>query len=231
MWSRIRILSLAVIGGLFVACGKDSPTGSDPIGGSTDLPISAVGNTIPTGSININGTYYNVGSALTVTANQNGLTTLHLTANLANAPALQAKLTALASSLTGAGGWASGFLSGGAIDTDIKLRVTSDGIQDFFNADKKQQTLVRYDAKVGDTYQTTLGNGSTVTRTVTAVSTTDDFPYGMMMIKTIKVEMDSHVAGIRKFVYRANHRFGLVFVEAQMEDGTSISYYLFPNNY
>ena len=231
MWTRTRLLALAVVGGLFVACGKDSPTGSEPIGGDTDLAISAVGNAIPTGSINLNGTYYNVGSSLTVTANNNGLTTLHLTADLSNAPALQTKVNAMAGSLAGVGGWVAGFLSGGAISTDIKLRITSEGIQDFFNADKKQQTLVRYDAKVGDTYRTTLSDGSTITRTVTKVSTTDDFAYGLFMIKTIKVEQDSHLAGVRKFVYHANHRFGLVWVEAQMEDGTTISYFLYPNNY
>jgi hypothetical protein len=231
MWTRTRLLPLAVIGGLFVACGGDSPTGSEPIGGDTDLAISAVGNTIPTGSINLNGTYYNVGSTMTVTANNNGLTTLHLTADLANAPALQAKVNAMASSLAGPGGWVAGFLSGGTISTDIKLRITSEGIQDYFNADKKLQTLVRYDAKVGDTYRTTLSDGSTITRTVTKVSTTDDFPYGLFMIKTIKVEQDSHLAGVRKFIYHANHRFGLVWVEAQMEDGTTLSYYVFPNNY
>lgn len=229
----LMMLAFALVAALGTSCGGKSPSGSDDddLGGTTSIPLNQVGNQIPTGQINFAGASYDVGSALAVTANQNGLVTLRLTADLSNAPALQTKVNAMATSLAGVGGWAAGFLSGGAIDMSFKLRVTSEGIQDYFNADKRQQTLVRYDARVGDTYRLTLSNGTTVTRTVTGVSTQDDFPYGLMLIKTITVEQPSHIAGVTKFVYRANHRFGLVWVQAQLTDGTTLSYYLFPQNY
>lgn len=231
MRSPHGVLGLALLAAATAACGSDNPTGPGPLGGSTDLPISQVGNTISPGGVLVAGTNYSVGGELTVTANQGGDVTLRLAADLNNAPELLAKVNTWAPALVSAGGWGSGFLANGVIGTDVKLRVTSEGIQDYLNPDRKRTTLVRYDAKVGDVYTTSLSDGSTITRTVTAVSSQDDFPYGFLQIKTITVEQPSRIPGVRKFVYRANHRFGLVWVQAQLEDGTTLSYYLFPQNY
>jgi hypothetical protein len=103
-------------------------------------------------------------------------------------------------------------------------------MQDNMNADGKLHTLVKYDANVGDQYKLTTSNGKTITRTVTEKTNQDDFPYGFYNIKTIKVEQDSRVPGIRGFVYRLNHRFGLVFVEIIMEDGSTAKLYLYSQN-
>jgi hypothetical protein len=74
-------------------------------------------------------------------------------------------------------------------------------------------------------------DGKTITREVIARSDEDDFPYGFYEIKTITVEQDSRIEGIKKFVFRANHKFGIVYVEVYMEDGTKISSYVYPQNY
>jgi hypothetical protein len=77
----------------------------------------------------------------------------------------------------------------------------------------------------------TKTDGKTITRTVTAKSTTDDFYYGGILIKTITVEQDPKLPGIRKFIYRLNHKFGLVYLQVVAEDGSTIGGYLFPSNY
>jgi len=233
MRSPSAVLHLLLLAAVTTACGDDNnnPSGPGPIGGSTDIPISEIGNTISPAGVLVAGTNYSIDGDLTVIANQAGDVTLSLQADLNNAPELLAKVNTWAPALVSAGGWGSGFLANGVIGTDVKLRVTSEGIQDYLNPDKKRSTLVRYDAKVGDVYRTSLSDGSTITRNVTAVSTQDDFPYGFFQIKTITVEQPSRIPGVSKFVYRANHRFGLVWVQAQLEDGSTLSYYLFPQNY
>jgi hypothetical protein len=231
MWFRHAAFATLGLAAIAAACGGKSPTGPGTIGGTTNLPITEVGNTIATGAVTVAGTSYSVGGGLTVTGSDAGDVTLRLTADLNTAPALLAKVNTWAPALASVGGWGSGFLTNGVIGTDVQLRVTSEGIQDHLNADKKLNTLVRYDAKVGDTYRVTLADGSSITRTVTGVATQDDFQYGMMLIKTITVEQPSKIPGVTKFVYRANHRFGLVWVQAQLEDGTTLSYYLFPQNF
>jgi len=221
MRSLTTLTTLSVIAALLQACGGSSPSGSNNIGGSTNIPLNQVGNEISTGAISMAGTSYDVDGTMIVTTNQDGLITLRVTADLSNAPALLAKANA----------WIPSQIAGGVINTDIQMRVTENGIQDFFNKDKKQQTLVNYSAKVGDTYKVTKSDGNTITRTVTGVSTVDDFPYGFMMIKTITIEQDSRIPGVQKIIYRANHRFGLVFVEAVLEDGTRLGTYLYPQSY
>jgi hypothetical protein len=91
--------------------------------------------------------------------------------------------------------------------------------------------LVKYDCNVGDTYKLTKSDGTTITRTVTQKSTTDDFYYGGILIKTMTIEQDSRIPGIKKIIYKVNHKFGLVYLTAVAEDGSSIGGYLSPTNY
>ena len=78
----------------------------------------------------------------------------------------------------------------GKINTEVKFKSTSAGIQDYFNKDQKLHTLVKYDCKVGDQYQLKKSDGAIITRTVKAVN--DDFPYGsFLMAKTTLIEQDS----------------------------------------
>jgi hypothetical protein len=119
----------------------------------------------------------------------------------------------------------------GRLNTQMKYKITSEGIQDYANLDTEPFTMVKYDCKVGDTYKLKKSDGKTITRTVTAKSETDDFSWGFLLIKTITVEQDSRIPGISKIVYRFNHKFGLVYAEVVAEDGSKVSSLFFPSNY
>lgn len=94
----------------------------------------------------------------------------------------------------------------------IKYKMTDKGIARYTGG--KASTVVKYDAKVGDTYV----NGGKVTH----VSKSEDFAYALWNIKVIKVEQDKpDVNGIEHLSYWANHKFGLVAVEATYSDGTT----------
>jgi hypothetical protein len=84
---------------------------------------------------------------------------------------------------------------------------------------------VNYNSNVGDTYP--IGNTGE-SRKVVSKSTTDDYPYGFFMIKTIQVESDAMLfggsAGIKSIRYIANHKFGIVGLKATFSDGTSATY-------
>ena len=113
----------------------------------------------------------------------------------------------------------------------VKVKATDEGIMDYTNADGKPFVMVRYDCNVGDTYKLTKADGKIITRTVTQKSTTDDYYYGMMLIKTITVEQDSRIPGISKIIYKFNHKFGIVYVEAVAQDGTKAGMQIYPQNY
>jgi len=101
------------------------------------------------------------------------------------------------------------------------MKFTKDGIQDYLNAAGKSFTIGRFDAKVGDKYTYESANGGTLTRTVTARSEEDEYPYGFYYIKTITIEEQGRDPAIKKIEYRLNHRFGLVSVWFTLQDGTS----------
>ncbi len=211
---------------ILISCNKvnSSDEKNDPnvIGGDTNIPLAQTGNTASTGSVNVGGDYYNINSSFEITKNENGIATIKVSADLSQVPGLAAFNTLIPSEMKD---------SSGKINTEVRLKITSEGIQDFFNKDQKLHTLVKYDCNVGDQYKLTKSDGKTITRTVTAKSTTDDTPYGIMYIKTITIEQDSRVPGIKKFIYKANHRFGLVYFEIVAEDGSSASTNIYAQNY
>jgi hypothetical protein len=97
--------------------------------------------------------------------------------------------------------------------TDVKVKFTSEGIESF--GPLEPGIIAKFDSKVGDTYP--CGSGK---RTVTAVSTTDDFYWGGMMIKVMKVEETPNKLGIKKIIYYSNHKWGLAAVEFTFEDNS-----------
>jgi hypothetical protein len=117
----------------------------------------------------------------------------------------------------------------GKINVDLTFKSTSEGIQDynFFTKSGKFHTIAKFDAKVGDTYPIKNSDGVDIVRTVTERTDQDDFPYGFYNIKTIKVEEDPQIPGIKNIVYRVNHKFGLVWFEIEMEDGSKASSYFY----
>ena len=211
---------------LLTSCDKvnSSDDKNDPnvIGGETNLPLAQTGNTGHTGNVYIGGNSYDINSSFEVTNNDNGIATIKVTADLSQVPGLEAFNNFIPSEMKD---------ETGKINTEVRLKITSEGIQDFFNKDRKLHTIVKYDCNVGDQYKLSKSDGATITRTVTEKSTTDDTPYSFMYIKAITVEQDSRVPGIKKFIYKANHRFGLVYFEIVAEDGSSASTYIYPSNY
>ncbi|HPD33913.1 MAG TPA: hypothetical protein P5545_03835 [Bacteroidota bacterium] len=203
------------------SCNLNNSEGPNELGGSTNIPLAQVGNTFSL-SAKVAGQQVDLNDTMEITKNEGGLQTIKVKATVPDDPKLQQYASYLPAFV---------FDSPGHINTEFKIKMTSEGIQDFFNKDQKAHTLVKYDCKVGDKYQLTKSNGVTITRTVTAKSDKDDFPYAFWNIKTVTVEQDSRIPGVKKIVYRANHKFGLVWVSFEMEDGTSNSSYIFTTNY
>jgi hypothetical protein len=106
--------------------------------------------------------------------------------------------------------------------TDMKIQQTKEGIKSI--SGNGAGVLVKYDSKVGDTYPI---EGSNSVRTVVSKTGEDDYPYGFFLIKTIQVEQEPvslKSGGIVKYTYIANHKFGLVGVKVDFDDGTSVTY-------
>lgn len=220
----ISLLSIAVLLMFLTSCSTD-PENEDnnKLGGDTSVALGEVGNTGYT-VIEMNGNYTRL-DGIEITENDNGIVNIHVDTDISGIPGLT-NVSDVISSIYPA------FQDeDGKLVTDLKYKITSEGIQDYNNVDGKPHTLVKYDSEVGDKYTLELANGNKLTRKVTAKSTQDDFQWGFYYIKTITVEQNSFAPGIQKYKFRANHKFGLVFVEAVMEDGTSVGMYVYPSNY
>ncbi len=115
-------------------------------------------------------------------------------------------------------------IDGNSVSIDnLKIQQTTGGIKCVTGT--LAGVLVKYDSSVGDTY--TAGTSGNV-RTVVSKTGVDDYPYGFYMIKTIQVEStlgnSNRVSGINKITYIANHKFGMVGVKVDFEDGTSSTF-------
>lgn len=209
---------------LFVSsCGANDPQNEDNnvLGGDTEIPLAEVGNT-GYSVVEVNGQYGRI-DGIEITGKENGTVNIHVESDLSQLPALEKFIDLIPQRSKDANN---------NLKADLKFKFTSEGIQDFiFNTDGKPHTLVKYDCKVGDTYTLKQSDGQIIKRTVTRVSDQDDFQWGMLNIKTITIEQNSIVPGVKKYIFRANHRFGLVWFEAVLEDGTSVGSYIYPFNY
>jgi len=177
--------------------------------------MGQVGNVISFLGADIGGTSVDISGTGTVASNDDGVVVLKVKVDLSRDPVLKLFAGLLPESALDAEG---------NIDTELKLKITDEGIQDYI--DGEPHTYIKYDAAVGDQYALTTADGLTITREVTARSDQDDFPYGFMQIKTISVEQNSRVEGIKKISYRANHKFGIVFLEVTPDSGSPASVYL-----
>ncbi len=208
----LLIVTLSVV---FTSCDQlfGSKEGPNDLGGNTNVDYAQPGSTF-TGSIKIGDNYLDVINNMAVTKNDNGIATIHINAKTKDITQLQPYLSLLPPSA---------FDDSGNISADFKLKITTDGIQDYFNKDGKAHTIVKYNSNVGDKYQLTKSDGTTITRTVTGKDTSDVFPWGLYLIKTITVEQDSRIPGISKIIMKANHKFGLVFISFVMDDNSIVS--------
>jgi len=108
----------------------------------------------------------------------------------------------------------------GEFNVSVKMKFTSEGIADYLNVEGGDFVLGKFDAKVGDKYTYESSRGKSYTRTVTARSETDEFPYGFYNIKTITIDEPGRTPAIECIEYYINHRFGLVGVCVNLQDGT-----------
>lgn len=197
------------------ACKKEKISPND-VGGDTNIPLNDVGRESFV-YLNIGSSYTN--GSMTVTSSSGGVVNYHLVADLTGNPD-----SALIAALVPAE-----FKNAqGQIEADFKMKMTSEGIVDYF-MNNRPRLLVKYNDNVGAQYSFTDVDGKEYVRTVTEKTGVDDWPYGFMYIKTIKVEEDlpANSYGVTHLTYRANHRFGLVYIEATTST-TPISISLFP---
>jgi len=199
---------------MYVSCQDPKIATSTTLGGSTDLAMNAVGNEFY-GSVKIGNTNFETNESIKVTKSEDGVLTLNVKADLPSSSPLT-KL--IPSSMKDASG---------KLNTVMKIKNTSEGILDYTNKDGSPFVLVKYDSNIGDKYVLKKKDGTTITRTVVGKSTVDEYPYGFYNIKVMTVEQDSRIPGVKKILYRANHKFGLVEIEIVMEDGTSTHMYTF----
>jgi hypothetical protein len=222
--NNLRIFSLLLAAFLVASCKSSSPTeGPNDIAGDVNIPINTIGNDFsPT--VYLGTSYLNISDSMVITSNANGLIAYKVWANIAAYPALKALLPA------------NRLDASGNLNTTIHLKVTSEGIQDYRLAKSdfsKPFTIVKYSGNVGDSYQYTTADGKTVTRTVTQKSTTDDFGYGFMLIKTMTTNEDNvtDISGVKAIRYITNHKFGLVQIVVVLTDNSQLKITLFPTNY
>jgi hypothetical protein len=204
---------------LATSCKKDSASdSSNSIGGSTAIALNTVGNEFA-GYVKLGTSIFDGGESIKITSVSNGITTVNCTGTIpANTP-----LTDLVPA---------SFKDGtGKLNVNLKFKNTSEGILYYTMEDNQPFTLVKYDASVGDKYILNKSDGKKITRTVTAKSTTDDYLWGGMLIKTVTVEQDSRIPGVCSIVYQANHRFGLVSVKIIMDDDSTYELVLSPTTY
>ncbi|MCO5252171.1 MAG: fibrobacter succinogenes major paralogous domain-containing protein [Candidatus Kapabacteria bacterium] len=115
---------------------------------------------------------------------------------------------------------------------DLKLKITSEGIQDFYLSKgdlSKPNTLVKYSSKVGDVYAFTCDEGIYRERRVVHKSSVPDWETNMGKLKTIRVEenlKDFLIAEKVTFVF--NEEYGLVGGILLLLDGEEIIINLFP---
>jgi hypothetical protein len=118
--------------------------------------------------------------------------------------------------------------NGNKMTVTKKYRVTDEGIQSVYP--DGNFTLVKYDDKVGEKYTHKI-NGKTIVREVAYKSTEDEYAWGFMDIKIIRVtETGRGLNGVSKLEYILNHKFGLVGFKAYFEDGSTKEVRFFSKN-
>ena len=197
---------------------KKAKLDANDIGGDTNIALTEVGRQSSV-YLNMGGSY--VSGSMVVTSNNGGIVNYHLVANLTGNPD-SAMITGLVP--------AEFKNPQGEIEADFKFNITSEGIVDFF-IDQKPRLLVKYDDNVGAAYSFTATDGNNFVRTITEKTGIDEWPLGWMLIKTVKVEEDlpANDYNVTSVTYRANHKFGLVYIEAATSLGATISMDIYPH--
>jgi hypothetical protein len=195
------LFSVLAISMVFTACKKDK---ADTLGGMQS-PMGEVGETISSSW----GTVAGVSSIeAEVVSLENGVSSFSGTAVVTNNTIKNILQNHPQTTVNG----------DNVTITDIEFRITSEGIESINGLEPG--VIVKYDSNVGDTY--TINGGKT--RTVTAKSTDNDYYWGGMDIKVMQIEENTNKFGVKKTVYWANHRFGLVGIEFTFDDNSTAKF-------
>ena len=222
----------------FTACEEDE-LGPNELGGSTNLDYTKPGRVIGA-YLNMNDDVYgvlgNIADSVCITKNDNGIVTTH--AQFIMTSSQYRTLDTLLGTYSLSRDMKNALLDyyktklGAVLDTtnkeavklsfDMTGKVTSEGIQDFVHSGgntSKPFTVVKYSGYVGDTWDFTDDQGKKYTRKVVSKSETEDYSYGPIDIKTIRVEETGDDDVIEKITYIANHKFGLVGIMVKFKNG------------
>lgn len=206
----------ALVAIFLISCEENgSVKSSTTLGGSTDLPMNELGNTFNSVTL-INGQNYYTSAQIEVVENAEGITTISVNANIPDELPFASLVTPDMKD------------ANGNLDVELKFKNSTDGVLDYNNLNQKPFVIGKYDAKVGDKYILEKSDGKTITRTVTAHSTDDDFSWvggQWLYLKTVTIEQDSRIPGVDKLVYNINHKYGLVGIEVVMEDGSCAEFF------
>ena len=240
-------LSLSLLMLWACACSED-PAGPNDIGGETDLDLTEVGNTFP---VNLSTESFIPGidqlqDSIVITGRDGGIVSVHarFTFDSVFVEGLDSALGTSGLPEAAKRAILDVYLDryGATLDTtdreamtlevDGKLKVTSEGIQEFISSDgdlSRPFTIVKYDAEVGDTWNFTDSEGVVITRSVTYRSQTDDYPVAFWMLKIIKVEETREEDPlIERITYYTNHKYGLVGMEILTKNGRTIEVGILP---
>jgi hypothetical protein len=218
---KAAILSLLLIAMVGIdSCKKTS----DPnvLTGETNIPMTQV-NSQTTTYVTINGVSQPGSGTLTVLSNNNGLVTYGASVDLNtfsdSALSVMTTLLPQAISYYNPKDVSATINGSGVLNLQFTLKITSEGIQNYFV--DGQPWTVRYADGVGTKYTVKRTNGTELTATVTEKTGLDEWPYGMLLIKTSLVEYDAPVDDpvISKVYYRVNHKFGLVYLKVLGKNG------------
>lgn len=185
----------------FTACKKDNP---DTLGG-LQSPMGEVGETISSSS----GTIAGVSSiSASVVSLENGVSSFTGSAVITNSTIKNILSNHPQTGING----------NNVTISDIEFRITTEGIESINGLEPG--VIVKFDSNVGDSY-TINGGGK---RTVTSKSTDNDYYWGGMDIKVMQIEENTNKFGVKKTVYWANHKFGLVGIEFTFDDNSTAKF-------
>ncbi len=245
MKTRTLFAFLAV--GIFISC--ETATGPNEIGGETNLELTKVGAEFGI-SPKIKGQHIpalsNLRDSVFITKNDKGIVTFKgaIVTDLESLRSLdtlfgtQALPENVKHQIVDAYMQKWGFTIDTSdhdnlrIDFEFKLKITSEGIQDFVYSKgdlSKPFTIVKYSAKVGDKYEFTDKDGKKTVRTVVQKNPDEDWSLAFLMVKTIRIEEYlSDDPLIKKVTFITNHKFGLVGFIHEFHDGRIIETTILP---
>jgi len=186
---------------IFASCNKDNP---DTLGG-LQSPMGEVGETISSSSSTIAGI---TSISASVVSLEDGVSSFTGTAVITNSTIKNILSNHPQTVIDG----------NNVTISDIEFKITTEGIASVNGLEPG--VIVKFDSNVGDSY-TINGGGK---RTVTSKSTDNDYFWGGMDIKVMQIEENTNKFGVKKTVYWANHKFGLVGIEFTFDDNSTAKF-------